>query len=135
YQRRQQQRAKENEELGDLVAKINPNGLRREDIDDYSKRYQSIKDKYVRAIGLENEADRRRARAEVQQDLNELNTFVGNSKQAAQAITQLSNTVATNREMYSDDVIFKIRSLSSTPTAKINSEQLNPLNWERKVDD
>src|SRR5690606_6775023 len=54
---------------------------------------------------------------------------------AAQAITQLSNTVATNREMYSDDVIFKIRSLSSTPTAKINSEQLNPLNWERKVDD
>jgi hypothetical protein len=37
--------------------------------------------------------------------------------------------------MYSDDVISKIRSLSSTPTAKINSEQLNPLNWERKVDD
>jgi Skp family chaperone for outer membrane proteins len=84
YQRRQQQRAKENEELGDLVAKISPNGLRREDIDDYSKRYQSIKDKYVRAIGLENEADRRRARAEVQQDLNELNTFVGNSKTIVQ---------------------------------------------------
>lgn len=133
-QRLQQQRQRENQELSELVGKINPNGLRREDIDDFSGRYQAIKDKYLTAINAGSDNERRKIRADIQQELADLNTFIGNSKATGQGIGTLSTAIANNREQYSDDVIAKVRELSGKPTSQINVEELNPLNWERQVD-
>lgn len=133
-QRLQQQRQRENQELSELVGKINPNGLRREDIDDFSGRYQAIKDKYLTAINASSDNERRKIRADIQQELADLNTFIGNSKATGQGIGTLSTAIANNREQYADDVIAKVRELSGKPTSQINVEELNPLNWERQVD-
>lgn len=132
YQRSQQQLAvqqqneakrleAEQKELADMVSKVNTAGVQKIDIPDMTEKLNGLYEKYYKASKAESKADKLLLRAELQQDIQQLAQFVGQSKQRGTEQLKLSEFVGnpTNMGLVSSDALNRLKSYSNTPTAKL----------------
>lgn len=132
YQRSQQQLAvqqqneakrleAEQKELADMVSKVNTTGVQKIDIPDMTQKLDGLYEKYYKASKAESKADKLLLRAELQQDIQGLAQFVGQSKQRGTEQLKLSEFVGnpTNMGLVSSDALTRLKNYSNTPTAKL----------------
>lgn len=145
-QARQEQAAAKSRETAakqaaDMVAKINPNGLRDADIPEFSKMYEKFRSA---AIGVSNAGsiqERAKASAELQNQLTGLQMFVNSSKNQANVLKEFGTRLSSNPYRASDTQFSRFDQVTKLPTSQLQNIDLGnefklgarPEIWERFV--
>jgi len=83
-------------QAADIVAKINPNGLRDADIPEFSKMYEKFRSAAINVANAGSIQDRAKASAELQNQLASLQMFINSSKNQANVLKEHGTRLSSN---------------------------------------
>lgn len=113
YQQDQLRKQKEEAELADQVSRINYDAARNEDLPEIMNRYNGIKNTFAKIRGTQNQMERIKLQADLNQQKNDLTRAVMLSKKAAQDLGELGKLRLTHADEIGDDFVPNYKQLNS----------------------
>lgn len=111
-------------QAADIVAKINPNGLRDDDISEFSKMYEKFRSAAINVANAGSIQDRAKASAELQNQLTDLQIFVNSSKNKANELKEFGTRLSANPFRATPSQFERFNQLMKTPTKKLQNIDL-----------
>lgn len=111
-------------QAADIVAKINPNGLRDADIPEFSKMYEKFRSAAINVANAGSIQDRAKASAELQNQLTDLQTFVNSSKNQAGVLKEFGTRLSANPFRANPNQFTRFDQVTKTPTRQLQNVDL-----------
>lgn len=111
-------------QAADIVAKINPNGLRDADIPEFSKKYEQFRNAAISVANAGSIQERAKASAELQNQLTDLQTFVNSSKNQANTLKEFGTRLSSNPQRASGTQFTRFDQVMKTPTSQLQNVDL-----------
>lgn len=126
-QEQQARKAQENsaKQAADIVAKINPNGLRDADIPEFSKKYEQFRNAAISVANAGSIQERAKASAELQNQLTDLQIYINSSKNQASTLKDFGTRLSTNPQRARTEQFSRFDQVTKTPTSQLQNVDLN----------
>lgn len=126
-QEQQARKAQENsaKQAADIVAKINPNGLRDADIPEFSKKYEQFRNAAIGVANAGSIQERAKASAELQNQLTDLQIYINSSKNQASTLKDFGTRLSTNPQRARTEQFSRFDQVTKTPTSQLQNVDLN----------
>lgn len=126
-QEQQARKAQENsaKQAADIVAKINPNGLRDADIPEFSKKYEQFRNAAISVANAGSIQERAKASAELQNQLTDLQIYINSSKNQASTLKDFGTRLSTNPQRARTEQFSRFDQVTKTPTSQLQDIDLN----------
>lgn len=111
-------------QAADIVAKINPNGLRDADIPEFSEMYEKFRSAAINIANAGSIQDRAKASAELQNQLTNLQMFVNSSKNQANTLKEFGTRLSANPFRANPNQFTRFDQVTKTPTSQLQNVDL-----------
>jgi len=119
-QKREEQQQKE---LSDLVKTVRTTGVQQQDVGEMSQKLEQVYDTYYKANQAKTQQERLTLKMQLQQQLGEVQQFVGTSKQRGVDQVKIAEYIGNpqNAGLVSPEAMAKFKQYANQPTSKIGA--------------
>lgn len=136
-QKQQQDQAKYESQLADIITKADTSGLDPRDSKYVLEKYNGVKDAYNKLASIRNPTEQRLAMSELKKSVSSINEYANNAKLWRKNILDLANNVDKNRDDYEDGVLDELKKLvdgSYNDAIVAGRAVISPFDFKRAVD-
>jgi hypothetical protein len=134
-QKQQQDEAKFQTEIADLIAKVDTKGVRDADKMEIANMYDATKELYRQAAQAKNFQEKALLRSKISKAVNDINEYAQNSAGWVKKYDNIANNMAQNPWQYDQGALDKFRSLKDIPLTKMGSNiSLDPFDYQKIPD-
>ena len=134
-QKQQQDEAKFQTEIADLIAKVDTKGVRDADKMEIANMYDATKELYRQAAQAKNLQEKALLRSRISKAVNDINEYAQNSAGWVKKYDNIANNMAQNPWQYDQGALDKFRSLKDIPLTKMGSNiSLDPFDYQKIPD-
>lgn len=131
----QKQREKENQDLMDQMGKLTPKGLSTQDLPKFNEKVEKLKEQYYKYRAAKDPTEMRAAKMEVDNAWRDAFNYTEIVSTNRKRLVEVAKHFAANREDYNDDAIKAVTSEIQKPGDEVDFSKVEPLAYERKVDE
>ena len=129
-QKKQQDEAKFQSEIADLISKVDTKGVRDQDKAEIAKMYSATKDLYAQAAATKNFQDKALLKAKISKAVGDINEYAARSADFSKKFVDLNNRIAQDYYDYDVKVLDKLREVGSKSLIDMGADsELNPMNY------
>lgn len=134
-QKQQQDEAKFQTEIADLIAKVDTKGVRDADKMEIANMYDATKELYRQAAQAKNFQEKALLRSKISKAVNDINEYAYNSANFSKRYADLGKDVLTNSWAYDPKIVDKFRSLANQSLLKMGgAAALDPSEYQKIPD-
>lgn len=133
--RRYREVQEQNGQIADILSKVNLNGVRRADQPEILQAYRQLREKAIEAQTINDPYRKSLAIAQVRNGFSDIMAAAEASKQAQNFLSGVGQDISKNPALYNDDVVSQFREDFDKPLSKLGVDSLNPIRYQRRVDD
>jgi len=131
-QKQQQDEAKFQTEIADLIAKVDTKGVRDADKMEIANMYDATKELYRQAAQAKNFQEKALLRSKISKAVNDINEYAYNSANFSKRYADLGKDVLTNSWAYDPKIVDKFRSLANQSLLKMGgAAALDPSEYQK----
>ena len=135
-QKQQQEEAKFQTEIANLISKVDTKGVRDADKSEIAKMYEATKDLYRQAAATKNFQDKALLKARISKAVGDINEYSARSVEFSKRFNDLNNRVAQDSWAYDPKVIDKLRDISGKSLLSMGADaQLDPFQYQKMPND
>lgn len=131
----QKQREKENQDLMDQMGKLTPKGLSTQDLPKFNEKVEKLKEQYYKYRAAKDPTEMRAAKMEVDNAWRDAFNYTEIVSTNRKRLVEVAKHFAAHREDYNDDAIKAVTSEIQKPGDEVDFSKVEPLAYERKVDE
>jgi hypothetical protein len=131
-QKQQQDEAKFQTEIADLIAKVDTKGVRDADKMEIANMYDATKELYRQAAQAKNFQEKALLRSKISKAVNDINEYAQNSAGWVKKYDSLARDVASNPWSYEPTVVERLRGLKDKPLSQMGADiALDPFEFQK----
>lgn len=135
-QKQQQEEAKFQAEIADLISRVDTKGVRDADKLEIANMYDATKELYRQAAQAKNFQEKALLRAKISKAVNDINEYAQNSAGWVKKYDSLARDVASNPWAYEPTVVERLRGLKDKPLSKMGADiALDPFDYQKMPSD
>lgn len=132
-QKQQQDEAKFQTEIADLISRVDTKGVRDQDKAEIAKMYSATKDLYAQAAATKNFQEKALLKAKISKAVGDINEYAARSADFSKRFVDLNNRIAQDYYDYDPKVLDKLREVGSKSLLQMGSDaQLDPMNYLKR---
>ena len=135
-QKQQQDEAKFQTEIADLIAKVDTKGVRDADKMEIANMYDATKELYRQAAQAKSFQEKALLRSKISKAVNDINEYAQNSAGWVKKYDSLARDVASNPWAYEPTVVERLRGLKDKPLSQMGADiALDPFEFQKAPSD
>ena len=135
-QKQQQDEAKFQTEIADLISKVDTKGVRDQDKAEIAKMYSATKDLYAQAAATKNFQEKALLKAKISKAVGDINEYAARSADFSKRFNELNNRIAQDSWAYDPKVLDKLRDISGKSLISMGADaQLDPFQFQKMPND
>ena len=134
-QKQQQDEARFQTEIADILTKVDTKGVRDQDKAEIAKMYAATKDLYTQAANTKNFQEKALLKSQIAKAVGDINEYAANSVNFSKKFADLNNRIAQDYYAYDPKVLDKLREVGSKSLIEMGSDsQLDPFQYLKTPD-
>ena len=135
-QKQQQDEAKFQTEIADLISKVDTKGVRDQDKAEIAKMYSATKDLYAQAAATKNFQEKALLKSKISKAVGDINEYAARSAEFSKRFNELNNRIAQDSWAYDPKVLDKLRDISGKSLISMGADaQLDPFQYQKMPND
>lgn len=135
-QKQQQDEAKFQTEIADLISRVDTKGVRDQDKAEIAKMYSATKDLYAQAAATKNFQDKALLKAKISKAVGDINEYAARSADFSKRFNDLNNRIAQDSWAYDPKILDKLRDISGKSLIAMGADaQLDPFQFQKLPND
>ena len=135
-QKQQQDQAKFQSEIADLISKVDTKGVRDQDKAEIAKMYAATKDLYAQAANTKNFQEKALLKSQIAKAVGDINEYAARSVDFSKRFNDLNNRIAQDSWAYDPKILDKLRDISSKSLLAMGADaQLDPFQFQKMPND